>query len=151
MGGIKTLRYFIVDTEENYLKYLTEDDIFYNLLTFEEAEIIKNISKFIPLEYTLTTNLKDSREFSSFRDDRKMHFCVENNHIIELEILLDEMSYSDLYHKALLRIKSLNYLEELAIYKSYDICNSGEIFLLKALSNFENLNHELKLVRLDFR
>jgi tetratricopeptide (TPR) repeat protein len=143
MGGIKTLLYFIADTEENYLNYLTEEDLFDNLLPFEEAEIIKNIRNFIPLEYTLTTSLRDSRRFPSVRDDKKMHFCIENNHISELEILLDDKSYSDQYHSALLQVKNLRYLEELAIYRSYDINNSDDRLFLKALHNFDNLSLDL--------
>ncbi len=35
----------------------------------------------------LTTCLKDSRKYTYLRDDNKKHFCIENKHIIELEIL----------------------------------------------------------------
>jgi len=143
MGGIKTLLYFIVDTGENYLNYLTEEELFDYLLPFEEAEIIKNIGKFIPLEYTLTTSLRDSRRFSSVREDKKMHFCIENNHISELEILLDVKTYSDQYRSALLQVKNLRYLEELAIYRSYDVNNSDDRLFLKALHNFSNLSQIL--------
>ncbi len=142
-GGIKTLRFFIEMTDENYLTYLTEEDLFDNLLPLEEAEIIKSITKFIPLKYTLTTCLKDSREYTSLRDDNKMHFCIEENHIIELEILIDNKHYSDQYHNALLQIKKFKHLEELAIYHSYNINQSSNKIFLKALHNFNNLQNEL--------
>ncbi|KKN20396.1 hypothetical protein LCGC14_0936010 [marine sediment metagenome] len=32
--------------------------------------------------------LKDSRKYTYLRNDNKMHFCIENKHIIELEILV---------------------------------------------------------------
>jgi len=145
-GGIKTLRYFIAetDTEESYLKYLSELDLFDNLLHFNEAKIMKSISEFNPLEYTLTTNLRDSTRYTYFRDEKKMHFCLENNYISELEILLDEKSYSDQYHKALLQVKDLKSLEELAIYYSINIHDSGEKTFIKYLDNFMNLSDELR-------
>ena len=143
-GGTKALLYFISDTEYNYLQHLTEDDLFDNLLPFEEAEIMRNISKFVPLEYTLTTSLRDSREFWGLRDDNKIHFCVKDGHIVELEILLDEKSYSDRCHEALLQVKNFNKLEELAIYYSISIHDSGVKEFVKPLDNFENLNDEIK-------
>ncbi len=73
-----------------------------------------------------------------------MHFCLENNYISELEILLDEKSYSDQYHKALLQVKDLKSLEELAIYYSINIHDSGEKTFIKYLDNFMNLSDELR-------
>ena len=72
-----------------------------------------------------------------------MHFCIEENHIIELEILIDNKHYSDQYHKALLQIKKFKHLEELAIYHSYNINQSSNKIFLKALHNFDNLQNEL--------
>ncbi len=142
-GGILTLRYFLADTEENYLKHLTEEDLLDNLLPFEEAKIMKNISRFIPIEYTLTTNLQDSREYSYFRDDEKLHFCIKNGHITELEVSLNWLTYSEEYHQALLQVKNLNHLEELAIYITASTCHTGTNTFLKALYDFENLDYEL--------
>ena len=105
---------------------------------------MRNISKFVPLEYTLTTSLRDSREFGGLRDDNKIHFCVKDGHIVELEILLDEKSYSDQCHEALLQVKNFNKLEELAIYYSISIHDSGVKEFVKHLDNFENLNDEIK-------
>ena len=132
-GGINTLRYFL-ENEDNYIQYLTEDDLFDNLLPSKEADIMRTISKFIPLEYTLTTNLKDSREYTYFRDYKKMHFCIENGHIIELEILLDKTFNNELYHKALLQVRNLRYLKEIEIYYSYKIHISGEKEFVKTFS-----------------
>lgn len=142
-GGIKTIRYFIADTGENYLKYLTENDLFDNLLPFDERDIVKNIASFSPLEYTITTSLGDSRRFSSLRDDSKLHFCMKNGHITELEILLEDLPISKQYYEALLQVKGLDHLEEVAMYTySSEDTPSNKIFL-KILHDFDNLHHEL--------
>ena len=77
---------------------------------------MRNISSFIPLEYTLTTGLRDSREFFGLKDHKKMHFCIEHNHVIELEILLDKRYNNKQYHKALLEVRNLKFLKEIDIY-----------------------------------
>jgi hypothetical protein len=130
-GGIKTLLYLLED-EYGYIQYLTEEDFFDNLLPIEEAEVMRSISSFIPLEYTLTTSLRDSREFWGLRARKKMHFCVENDHIIELEVLLDERFNNEQYHKALLQVKNLRHLKEIEIY------SDGEF--IKTLSISRKLN-----------
>lgn len=142
-GGINMLRWFIEANSENYLVCFTEEDLFDGLLSLGEAEIMRNITRFIPLEYTLTTSLRGSRYYPSLRDENKMHFCVENNNITELEILMDDMSYSEQYRSALLQVKSLKHLEELAIYSSENINKTGVKVFLKALHNFDNLHREL--------
>jgi len=73
-----------------------------------------------------------------------MHFCFKGNHISELEILLDEESYSDQYHKALIQVKNLKFLERLAIYYSINIHDSSAKVFIKYLDNFMNLSDELK-------
>lgn len=132
-GGIKTLLYFI---NENYLRYLSEEDLFSGLLSVEEADILRRISNLNPYQYTLTTNLKDSRRFPSLRDDDKIHFCVENNHVTELEIVTEQFSFSHQYHNVMLKIRNLNYLRELAIYDSI-----GDF--IEVLYNFDSLEDVL--------
>lgn len=114
-GGINTLVYFLED-EDGYLQHLTEEELFENLLPYDEAEIMKNISQFIPHEYTLTISLRDSREFGGFRAQKKLYFCVEKGHVVELEVLLGDRYNDEQYHRALLQIKNLQYLEEIEIY-----------------------------------
>ena len=87
--------------------------------------------------------MQDSREYSYFRDDKKIHFCIKNGHITELEISLNWLIYSEEYHQALLQVKNLIHLEELAIYISSSTCHTGTNTFLKALYNFENLDFEL--------
>ena len=150
IGGNNILSYFLHknDTEENFLKHLTEEELLDNLVPFEEAEIIKNISKFIPLDYTITINLGDTRDYyPEFRDDEKMHFYIENNHIIELEILLNWMFYTEEYHQTLLEVKNLKHLKELAVYITINICGAGQKRFLKTLYNFENLDCELSNIK----
>ena len=103
-------------------------------LPLDEAIIIKNIAKFVPFEYTLTTNLKDSMDFSYLRDDSEMHFCINDNHISEIEIL-SYGGFSDECLRALLQVKDLKYLRELGIY-----CDKN---FIKSLNNFNNLEYEL--------
>lgn len=131
-GGIKTLLYFI---NEFYLNYLTEQDLFDGLLLLEEAEIIKNISQLIPLDYTLTTCLKDSRRFSSLRSENKLHFCIKEGHITELEILVDCLYSWDQHREAILQIKNLKYLEELALCGS----EGDDVSFFGSLYNFDDL------------
>lgn len=131
------MKYFLED-EENYIQNLSEEDLLDNLLPLEEAKIIKNISRHIPFEYTITTNLRDSRKYTYFRDHKKMHFCIENNHVIELEIILNDSIHSDQYHEALFQVKNLKYLKELAIYYSYKYLESFEKEFVKAFSISRN-------------
>lgn len=125
--------YFI---NENYLKYLSEEDLFSSLLSVEEADILRSISNLNPYQYTLTTNLKDSRRFTSLRDDNKIHFCFENNHITELEVITEQFSLSHQYHNVMFKIRNLNYLRELAIYDSI-----GDF--MEVLYNFDSLEDVL--------
>lgn len=127
-GGLKTILYFLADTETNYLNYLTGDDFFDHLLQIEEGEILKNISQFTSLDYTLTTNLRDSREFNYLRHDNKLHFCIENGFIIELEILIVKKSYTEEYCSALLQIVNLKKLNEIDIYFSEKFKEKYKVF-----------------------
>ncbi|KKN61851.1 hypothetical protein LCGC14_0517830 [marine sediment metagenome] len=131
-GGIKTLLFFL---DEYYLNYLTEEDLFDGLLPIEEAEILKNISQLVPLNYTLTTFLRDSRRFWNLRSENKLHFCIKDSHITELEILVDRLSSWDQYREAILQIKNLKYLEELALYGS----EGDGVLFLGSLYNFDDL------------
>ena len=127
-GGLKAILYFLADTETNYLNYLTEDDFFDHLLQIEEGEILKNISQFTSLDYTLTTNLRDSRKFNYLRHDNKLHFCIENGFIIELEILIVKKSYSEEYRSALLQVVNLKKLKEIDIYFSEKFKEKYKVF-----------------------
>jgi len=149
-GGVKTLIYFITRTEENYLKYLTEEDLFNGLLSVEEAEIIRNIARLIPLEYTLTTSLLDSRRFPSVRSENKLHFCVENSHVTELELLIRSFNLSSQYLGAILKVKNLKYLKGLDIYFFEEFSNNThDIIFWTSLQNFDELQNEL--IKLKFR
>jgi tetratricopeptide (TPR) repeat protein len=145
-GGIKTLLYFIADTEVNYLEYLGEDDLFDGLLSLEEADIMKDITQFIPLEYTLTTSLLDSRRFPSVRSEKKMHFCIEDGHIAELELLLNDYVSSTDYLEAISKISNLKQLKVLSVYITEDIMSDSPLKVYwKSLTNFDNLMRDLDI------
>jgi hypothetical protein len=141
-GRTKELIYLILDNEENYLKFLSEKDIL-NIIPFGEARIINNIRKFIPVEYTLTVSLEESRKNPRLRDVRKLHFCIEDNHITEIEILLDVFSYSEDYYYALIQVYNLEKLREIALYKSYNIKKPDNISFYKTFNDISAFIQEL--------
>ena len=114
-GGYKTLVHFI---DSKYLDFLSQHELFDLLLSYEEAEIMKEVAKYSRYEYTLTAgSLHDSRTFISLRTENKVHFCFEDNHVVELEILVDDSKLpSDKVYSLLHKVKGLNYLKELAVY-----------------------------------
>ena len=146
---MKTILYFLADTETNYLNYLTEKDLFDHLLQIEEGEILKNISQFTSLDYTLTTNLRDSRRFNYLRHDNKLHFCIENGFIIELEILIVKKSYSEEYRSALLQVINLKKLKEIDIYLSEKFKEKYKVFSKTINKNDIDFFFFLKVLRLN--
>ncbi|MBY9018211.1 MAG: hypothetical protein KGD66_05190 [Candidatus Lokiarchaeota archaeon] len=78
---------------------------------------MKKVAKYSRYEYTLTPSLRDSRNNISLRTENKVHFCFEDNHVVKLEILVDNSKLpvgkvASLLHE----VKGLKYLKELAIY-----------------------------------
>lgn len=122
-----------------YLNYLSEEDLFDNLIPYDESHVLKNISKLIPLEYTLTTSLEESRKLNSLRTQNKLHFCLNNGHVSEIEILVDESTYTREYQTALLGLLGLKQLKEVAIYNLAGQIPNYE----KSLTNSEDIKREL--------
>ena len=145
-GGVKMLHYFMTD-EDKYLDYLTEDDFFNGFLLFSEAEVMRNISKFIPVRYTITSSLRDAKDphFHGVRDKSKLYFCFLNDHITELEIFIDNyLILSEQYKNALLDIAHLKSLKLIDVYTSDNIITSNMIYY-KTFDSLKEIQKEFNL------
>ena len=146
LGGLRTLRFFIED-DENYLSYLNENEIFDSLIVIEESNLMREISHYNIIEYTLTTSVRDARRFQSLRTPNRLLFCVRDNHITEIEILISEDNYSVQYARVLCNLKDLKQLKSIYFYTSVSNKNSdGKEFIKKAfikrLDNISDLSLE---------
>jgi len=74
--------------EENYLKLLTSEELYYGILKPEEAKALEEIEVLTLNNFGLVKHLEDLRKMNN--DGYLGHYSVKNGKIIELELLFDK-------------------------------------------------------------
>lgn len=69
----------------------------------------------------MTSSLSGARQFHGLNNEKNMLFCVEDEHLTELEVLLPEVLRTQEYLKRLKRINALDSLTQIAVYFTNDI------------------------------
>ena len=130
---------------ENYLEYLTNEELFFNILNSKESEVLLYLQKKIGIEFKLVPNFEIELEDKIINKDNEWvninrKFTVEKKHIKELD--LSDCNYEQILDllNELRQLKVLNLVGNLNISKS-----SNFIERLKEL-NFCNIifiDHEI--------
>ncbi len=131
----------------NYLDYLSTEDLIIGLLAPKEANILLEISQSNPCGYTLISDFEELREIP--RKDR-YYFINQGENIVGIELLLNdnkqEILKKTLRFKKLVQLRLLIESDILDVNFKFETVNELEIISLKKLrildkfEKFPNLN-----------
>ncbi len=81
---------------EDLISYLTQKEIFNYLLVKEETMIMLELSLLLNKQYTLTIEIEESLHEVQYRTKGKLHLCIYNDHVSELEIEIKKNNIDEL-------------------------------------------------------
>lgn len=138
-GGVypSILVYFL---SAGYFSYFTQKELFYGLLSTEEAGAMDDISDFAALKYTLSNEIENAYR-DSYTTEGKIHFYIENGYVSELEISLNEWNIKTLDYLSL-----LPRLNRLYIYYSHAPKDIGERLQELGFEFIPYYSHDSRLV-----
>jgi tetratricopeptide (TPR) repeat protein len=82
---------------EEFIAYLTAEDIFDGLLDDKDAEIMRQISSILDEDYTITIPISESFHAREYRTEGKSHMYTEHGQVLEVELRIpsSEMDHLD--------------------------------------------------------